>query len=309
MEPVLMTPQDEIPLVLEYRLVRMTPALARHWLKYNTANRPIRDHTVAKDARDMAAWRWPHNGEGIKWSSALTILDGQHRMLALVLAEKINPDVYIDTLVVFGLPPETQKTMDQPTRRTLADEWALAGEPHGHALLAIVRKTYSWYSGDNRFAVKASATNSEAEETLAAYPGLRRSTEVAVRIRPRYRFIPMSIVGLAHHLFMTADPTKAPEFFERIADGAKLHETHPILLVRNRCIDLNTAPGQATAPYMYLGTMIRGWNAYSQGKNLAKLQFGPKDEMPRIRHVNGYDRPAKVKPVDANGQTSDGDDE
>src|SRR3990172_8052075 len=81
-------------------LIDVTPNPPREWLRTNTHNRKLRDRAVADYARDMTAGHWTLNGEAIKFATDGTVLDGQHRLRAV-----IDSDVTVQMLVVVGLDP------------------------------------------------------------------------------------------------------------------------------------------------------------------------------------------------------------
>ncbi|KAF7277615.1 hypothetical protein GWI33_002970, partial [Rhynchophorus ferrugineus] len=76
----------------------ITPDLARQYLAFNTHNRNVRSYRVKGYAADMRDGRWTLNGEAIKFSADGTLLDGQHRLQAVIEA-----DVAVQMLVVRGV--------------------------------------------------------------------------------------------------------------------------------------------------------------------------------------------------------------
>src|SRR5688500_13425048 len=94
--------------------VTITPQMAKDWLAANTHNRKLRDHHVVALSRDMKAGRWHDTGTPIKFDRAGVLLDGQHRLEAIVLA-----DVPIQMWVFRGLESEVQDYMDTGLRRSV----------------------------------------------------------------------------------------------------------------------------------------------------------------------------------------------
>jgi hypothetical protein len=91
----------------------ITPAKAKEWLKQNDAcNRNLRDAVVRRYAMDMSAGKWLYTGEAIKFSVGGTLLDGQHRLSAIV-----RSGATVTMLVVYGLPMESVLAMDSGSRR------------------------------------------------------------------------------------------------------------------------------------------------------------------------------------------------
>jgi hypothetical protein len=245
--------------------VLVTPALAKEWLNRNTHNRKVRARAVFDYARDMAAGNWKHNGEAIKFSRSGALLDGQHRLLAIV-----ESGVAVELLVVNDLDDDAQETMDSGRRRTTGDALNLRGETNFTVLAAILKKVWQWDQGDHRFNSNISPTTAECAQLLADRPELRRSAEIASRIQGAFPYLPQSITGTAHHIFSRIDLGEATWFFQRLADGAELPLTHPILTLRNRALT-DRANGQNRNPDRTMAYLIRTWNAVREGRDLTRI--------------------------------------
>ena len=80
-------------------------------------------------AADMKAGRWQLNGEAIKFDKNGHLLNGQHRLHAVVRA-----DTTIQMLVISGLDPETRTTMDSGL---VAKNWDWSEIPYGREVSSI----------------------------------------------------------------------------------------------------------------------------------------------------------------------------
>ena len=65
----------------------ITPSLAKSLLKGNTSNRAINMRTVACYARDMKNGDWKETHQGICLGNGGVLIDGQHRLLAIIAAD------------------------------------------------------------------------------------------------------------------------------------------------------------------------------------------------------------------------------
>ncbi|RGL48554.1 hypothetical protein DXC54_07885 [Bifidobacterium longum] len=88
-------------------------------------------------AREIRNGEWRFNGEAIKFGKDGRLLDGQHRLLAVIAADKP-----LTTLVIRGLEDETQQTMDSGKTRTLGDVLTLRGEKNSTQLASLARAVY-----------------------------------------------------------------------------------------------------------------------------------------------------------------------
>lgn len=96
--------------------LEVTPQMATHWLEGNTHNRPIRDSVVNRYASDMKAGRWKQTHQGIAFDEENVLIDGQHRLYAIIEAE--TPVVM---QVTRGLPIDSQRVVDDGIRRSIVD--------------------------------------------------------------------------------------------------------------------------------------------------------------------------------------------
>ncbi|MGV9891702.1 hypothetical protein [Streptomyces sp. NPDC003395] len=255
-------------------VVMVTPQLAQEWLDRNVHNRPIRKNKVDNYARDMKAGNWALNGEAIKFAIDGVLLDGQHRLHAIVAA-----GVPVQMLVVTGLANETQVTMDSGVKRTTGDAFGLEGKKNAQNLAAILKKIWMWQQGDHKFSSNTSPTTAECAELLDAHPEIHRSVEIATHIRSTFRPLPPSVVGTAHFVLSKIASDDADHFFARVADGAGLEPGHPILSLRSRVTNESLA-GASVHAYQRMAYLIRAWNAVRDGRTLTRIQQGPKDPMP-----------------------------
>lgn len=115
----------------------ITPEIAKTMLGENVNNRRISRDNVNLFAREIRNGEWRFNGEAIKFGKDGRLLDGQHRLLAVIAADKP-----LTTLVIRGLEDETQQTMDSGKTRTLGDVLTLRGEKNSTQLASLARAVY-----------------------------------------------------------------------------------------------------------------------------------------------------------------------
>jgi hypothetical protein len=97
-------------------VVTVTPDVAREWLEANSQNRTIRTTHVAALARDITDERWKITHQGIAFSTSGRLIDGQHRLNAIIEADK--PAV----LTVFiGLNDDMFGALDRGKSRSARD--------------------------------------------------------------------------------------------------------------------------------------------------------------------------------------------
>lgn len=98
-------------------VVEVTPAMARQWLQANTQNRKVRRNHVELLTRDIAEDRWRITHQGIAFSDKGRLIDGQHRLTAIIRADK---PAFLTVFI--GLSDEMFGALDRGQRRSVADE-------------------------------------------------------------------------------------------------------------------------------------------------------------------------------------------
>ncbi|MGW1275533.1 hypothetical protein ACWD4V_01060 [Streptomyces tsukubensis] len=255
-------------------IISLHPRLASRLLRRNTANRNLRPTTVADYVRDIQADTWPINGEAIKLDRNGNVLDGQHRLHAIVKADRA-----VTTFIIGGLPSEAQSTMDSGMRRTTADALTLSHESNATTVAAVLRRVWCWEQGDRKFTRRIGPTTTESRALLNEHPEIRRAAEIALRTRAAFPHIPPSALGTAYYLFNAIDPAQAAWFFQRVGDGAELPTGHPILALRSRVTSDRAKEGRIDWS-RHLSYLVIAWNATRGHRNLARLVLRPDSPVP-----------------------------
>lgn len=94
----------------------ITPKLAEELLKLNVANRAVRKTNVREYAAAMKRGEWRRTHQGIGISKTGRLMDGQHRLLAVVEA-----GVAVEMMVTTGMEDDDFNILDQHSRRSMAD--------------------------------------------------------------------------------------------------------------------------------------------------------------------------------------------
>lgn len=97
-------------------IVNVTPEMAKAWLDSNNFNRPRRPDLVAKYVKQINQGRWRLTHQGIAFTRFGTLLDGQHRLFAIIECGVILP-----FRVFINEPPENFAVIDCGKNRTALD--------------------------------------------------------------------------------------------------------------------------------------------------------------------------------------------
>jgi len=106
---------NDVDGVVEKRMTVM-PAQAVKWLERNKSNRKLRSAYVRRLAEDMRRGFFFYTGDPLKFDRDGWLLDGQHRLSALVEA-----NITLDFMVVSNLPSVVYSVIDSGMPRSMAD--------------------------------------------------------------------------------------------------------------------------------------------------------------------------------------------
>lgn len=109
------------------RRILVTPEIARDMLTLNARNRSVRERTVRQFADLMRRGLWTENHpDSISFSQRHELIDGQHRLLAIVSSQQAQP-----MNVVFGVAEEAKLTIGSNMGKTLGDRLWISGKGVG----------------------------------------------------------------------------------------------------------------------------------------------------------------------------------
>jgi len=115
---------------------KITPELACEYLEKNTNNRTIRSGRINELSGAMLRGEWMLTHQGIAFAKNGELIDGQHRLLAVV-----KSGVTVEMMVTRGCAPETFKALDLHSKRTASDIFHVTKE-YAAALGFIARCVY-----------------------------------------------------------------------------------------------------------------------------------------------------------------------
>lgn len=247
------------------RIVRITPELARTWLKLNVKNRRVRVRHVDSLVSEIVRGNWEVNGETIKFSDTGNLLDGQHRLEATVKSGKA-----IDTWVVWGVKESAQTTMDTGAMRQAADALSLVGSKNSVLLGSTVKLILLHSSGVLKYSRQTSISTPDILKWVSNNPDIAETILLADGLR-RHIECPPSAVGAAVYLCRQADPNDTRVFFERLANQTNLSDGDPILALIKRQREIRNNKTR-TDPLSHVSMILRTWNSWRKGTLVKQLK-------------------------------------
>lgn len=256
----------------------ITPEMAKEMLERNTKNRPIQSRRVTLYARDMSAGKWLQSGETIKFSVGGKLLDGQHRLHAIVKSNKP-----ISTICVYDLEDEVFEVVDTGKNRGAWDMLAIMGYKNLHSLAATAnlqitydRDTFNGVSGGG---ASLKITNMEIHESILAHPYLPDAVNKAANFMSR-RFGYGSLQAFFYYNFGRINKDGAEDFFMILSGKLQESADYPVVMLRERLLSNSLSTIAKLSKPVVAGMFIKAWNAHITGKKIGILRMSDKEEMP-----------------------------
>lgn len=258
---------------LRMEVVRITPEIAEDWLGKNLHNRKLSASQVERLAQAIMRDEFEFNGEPIQFDKKDRLLNGQHRLAAVVQAQRS-----IDSVVIHGLPSSVQETMDTGVRRNLSHVLELRGEGSAGHLSSVLRHIWK-YENRSLPSARNYPTNKEALGLLERDPEIRESLRKGWTLSPHIPGLSQTQTAALYHICSRIEEEDAEFFFDRLADYQGLVEGDPIYVLRKTLERLSLQPRRPTNAHVFAIT-LKAWNAYRKGEKISILTWRPGGKNP-----------------------------
>jgi hypothetical protein len=259
---------------MRFETKNITPALAVEYLKRNIqTNRPLNHAHINRLADDIVAGRWLCLPHGLIFDTRGRLIDGQHRLHAIVQANRAVPMV-----VALDAAPTALEAIDTGTRRKLSDLATITGrvsidvDPKRFAARAkAVHAVFE--NGSDRYGFTLTALDAvmakygaDIKWSMEAYP---KSSGGAGGVSRRvHSGLVMGALIVAHHVAPEATET----FASRLESGIGLTADDPAYALRRLLegTDIVGGPGSRRMPVIY--ATLRAAYAAIHGQKLTILK-------------------------------------
>jgi len=236
--------------------VTIGPEAARQMLSKMVRNRTVKQKRVDQYAREMTEGRWTINGDTIKLDADDRLIDGQHRLLAIIKSGR--PVLAVLAVGVDNLDDRCQRTPgDQlAIERGLKDTRSLAAAAHYHMRMQSGQSIEPKHG-----------TNYSHREVVAH---IDRHPELIVFMRRANRIrqigFSKSMTAAIWYICDSIDHELAEDFFGKIITGVGIELGDVEGLFRERMIQdmrsLTKTPAEVKA-----ALLIKAWNTRRKGVN------------------------------------------
>lgn len=273
-------------------LVEITPMQAEAWLKREVGhNRKPTKGRVRKLAGAIRRGEWMETGDSIKFDQDGNLVDGGHRLRAVIEA-----GIPIRSLVIRGVRGEAFTVFDTGKTRTPADTMGIAGYKNRVGVasaargLAIIDET-GRYDPGTRMTIEHLTTNAALLSYVEKHPEIHRAVELAVVAKGNGLSGGPGLMGTFFALLLRVDAKAAEIFIDQLSTGLGLEADSPIYLYRRRLISEQRMSASQSAREHLLALGIKAWNAWRNGEHMQVLTWHAKRS---IGSRSGEDFPVPV---------------
>ncbi len=270
-------------------VMQIGPKEAAEMLRYNTdedgksLNRP-KSAKYARQAlaRQMKAGRWIHTGQPIIFSDLPRLIDGQHRLEAIIEA-----GVTVTFDVRFGIADRAFSVIDIGKKRTASDIFAINKIPNHTLMAAAMRWVHGYqqrdgFSGTARHGGTSNLTPEELFEVYHENVGIQESAHFGY-LFAKSRTAPPAMMTALHYLCAQKSRLQADMFFEMVGSGFGFPtKTCPAFRLHRRLLENATSNERVDYTTMAAYT-IKAWNAMRRNQPVGILKWSASSEkFPRI---------------------------
>lgn len=249
----------------------ITPELAEFYLGFNTKNRRLREARSKDHAREMLAGGWiPENPDPIMFALDGTLVNGQHRLRAIVIAGQPQ-----SMLVLRGVGNQVLDTLDTGRARTFKDTLRMEGYSNYQELASILKRVWileqigtpihrAHVSPSVRELRALLGTDEDYFTSLASFAARWKKSSVGI-------VLSAPDVGVLKYAFLSVAPAGDVEaFFEGLGQGSG---DKVIQILRRRLVvgSKENGPGPETR----VALAIKGWNLWIRGQEREFIRWSP----------------------------------
>ena len=261
--------------LMKYQTVMVDPKKAEEWLLFNNKNRRINFSKVNEYANLMKNGRWSLNGTTICFSIDGRLLDGQHRLHAVIQSGATVP-----MSVVCGVDDKDAFiTYDVGLRRNVSQEAALRGIKCATNIAAIAKKLLMWDKTQDKtrfsltYATKLCISPYDVLKYLEEnYPEIQDMFEKMSASLPCRKCGSGSSLVAALIICYRQNSVITENFITGLITGDLLPSNSPVGLLRDRFI-AGIRKRNLNHETEVMALTIKAWNKYATGLSAKTLRW------------------------------------
>lgn len=275
----------------------LTPEIATKLLERNGLNRPLNDAHVQRIANQIRQGKWRYNGDTIKISDTEDVLDGQHRLWAVIESKRA-----VKTCIVYGIERDAFATIDTLRKpRSGADVLSLLGATYYRPTVAMgLTWLIRWQRGilTDYKSPKNRVENADIEEWYRAHPSFIAAAERAMKIRSVAN---PSIMAFIYYVMSSHNGDLAERMMNTLENPAAVGVNDPFFQLRAYFTGDHNKHKDALVT---IALCIKAANAAHANKSVTKLYWRNQGEKPEPFPTLDIGRMGKSKLISAESKKS-----
>ena len=271
------TSLDAMRSQVKIETVTITPAMATKMLEANTINRPLSDAHVHRIARQITEGKWKFNGDTIKIADTKDVVDGQHRLWAIIEASRP-----VETIIVHGVSRDSFATLDTIRKaRSGSDILALmpnAPPARGKTIAAALKLLVSYQrtKGNLKLMSKPDmrVENSDVQDAFVHHPNI---VEAVNRVHKLGDIVALSVAAFVFYIAVSRNEPLAEEMIEVLHAPAGIAQSNPFFKLRHAL--LASREKRKTNTLEQTALMFKALNAAKSGKRVEKIMWKQQGSM------------------------------
>lgn len=252
----------------------VTPDMAARILEINQNNRPLRDYHARRIAALMQRGRWKVNGQTIKIGVTGDVLDGQHRLWAVIYSK-----CTVWLILIYGIKNDAFSTIDTVQMpRSGADVLAVNGLDHHRGKTAAALQWLVRYERSTMETYRARdhrVENFDVEDAFSSHPDMIRAVE---RVRKLATVMNTSILAFIYYLLVSKDRELAERMCSTLEDPSTTPMSDPFY--RLRASMLSGGADRRREPLMVIALTIKAVNAAHEKRPVDTLTWRSQGQTP-----------------------------
>lgn len=251
----------------DIKVESITPEMAKAILKdRNPRNRAVRRRVVKQYAADMKNGKWQITGDPIRFDREGNLIDGQHRLNAVIEA-----DTAIQTVVIHNLERSTQDVIDTGAKRSAGNVLQMRGMVKNTNAVATVARVGISYERGHMKTTKTyllETTHSEVLDWVEQnYTGLLETFNMSHKLS-KYTRGSMGAIQYAFHHLYTINPKEAKKFLEDLVELRSGGKGDPRATLHRTLVTLGQTGHYKAKPAFTVYAIFKAWNAVRENKQI-----------------------------------------
>lgn len=251
------------------RLEEICPTRAKQLLAQNNTNRNLNQRLVGKLTEAIVNDHWKVNGETIKLSKKGRLLDGQHRLHAIIMAKKPAKTYLID-----GLEEDCHPTIDAGLRRTGGHALQFLGVKNSNLVAATIGMVHRIRIKDLKASPRYTNEDIVREHQIDPQGYSKAATYISGKQWLR-KFAGSTVAAACYYLTQKLDTDQSDEFFNAVASGENLQHGDPAFALRNQLMNKRSIQGKLErgkqVRYNIYQDIAYAWNALRDKRSIKKI--------------------------------------